>query len=207
MANLRRALDVFVPLALASVVLVMALPNRYLGALADERRCGDGERSCKSILSATLRRVSFSQRWGMYAPDPARSHSYMMLTAVDADGSERDLEENEVARDGWGTAWAWEKTRLDILRHAVTYFRSGKPNRNRAWFLRGICVREYRAGRRPQLIRMDRVRRKFNAPARVRAGKPVLARPRTKTVEIMGCSATTVQEMIAQDRGRGPTDG
>jgi hypothetical protein len=200
--NLRRAFDVVLPLVIAGVMLIAALPRRYLGPLADAERCGSEGKSCKSMLVDELRAISVSQNWGMYAPAPSRAHAYMLLTAIEPDGTERPLEENEIAEDGWGTSWMWDKDRLDILRHAVGFFRADKPNRNRTWFMRGICVREYRRGFEPVQIRMERVRRGFTPPDKVRAGKPVLGRPNTKQVQIMGCNARIVREMIEEDRAR-----
>lgn len=182
--------------------MIAALPKRYLGPLADADRCGSGGKSCKSLLVEKLRLVSVSQNWGMYAPAPQRAHAYMLMTAIEPDGTERPLEENEVAEHGWGTTWMWDKDRLDILRHAVGFFRANKPNRNRAWFMRGICVREYRRGFEPMQIRMERVRRKFNHPDEVREGAPVLGKPHTKQIQIMGCRARIVREMIEEDRAR-----
>lgn len=199
------------PLAVAAVMLVAALPDAWLGPLADEDRCrvsvatdADPERqvSCREWMVEKLRLVSVSQSWGMYAPAPQRTQAYMLLTAVELDGSERALAENEIARDGWGTGWAWNKSRMDILRHAVGYFRSSKPNRNRVWFLRGICVREAREGAAPARIRMDQVKRRFTAPDRVRAGSPVLGAEEIKEVQVVGCEARIVQDMIAEDRER-----
>ncbi len=202
MRNLRRAFDVVLPLLVASVMLIAALPGRYLGPLADAERCGVEKKSCRSLVVEKLRAISVSQNWGMYAPAPSRAHAYMLLTAIEPDGTKRPLEENEIAEAGWGTTWMWKKDRLDILRHAVGFFRANKPNRNRAWFMRGICVREHRRGFEPVQIRMERVRRAFTPPDEVRAGKPVLGPAKTKQIQIMGCNARIVEEMVEEDRVR-----
>jgi len=200
--DLRRAVNVVLPLAIAAVLAIAALPSGRLGPLADAERCGDGKVSCKDWIVQQLRSISVSASWGMYAPAPQRSQAYMLLTAIDADGSERALEENDVAAAGWGTAWMWTKDRNDILRHAVGYFRASKPNRNRVWFLRSVCVREDRAGHAPVQIRMEQVRRRFNAPEKVRAGAPVLGAPSVRSIQVMGCRAKIVQDMIEEDRAR-----
>lgn len=208
MSFLSRAVNVVVPMVVAALMLVAAVPKDYLGPFADADRCGiekEGRKkpqSCKSFIVDLFRQVSVSQNWGMYAPSPQRAHAYMMLYAVDSEGNKRELPENEIARNGWGTNWAWKKDRMDIKRHAVGYFRSNKPNRNRVWFMRGICVREARAGNEPVQVRMERVRRGFVKPHKVRKGKPAIGPETTKDVQVMGCKAKIVQDMIEEDRAR-----
>jgi hypothetical protein len=204
MEQIRRAVNVVVPLVLGTLMLILAVPAEYLGPLGDKDRCTneEGRYSCKSLLIQVARRISVSEMWGMYAPGPQRAHSYMLLTAIEPDGTERALEENEVETEGWGTTWVWEKNRIHILHHAVGYFRANKPSRNRTWFLRGICVREYRAGYEPIRIRMDRIRRRFTKPSAVRKGKPVLTKPERLDVATMGCRSKLVRDMIKEDRAR-----
>ncbi|HLT36038.1 MAG TPA: hypothetical protein VK034_07125, partial [Enhygromyxa sp.] len=75
LAALRRAVNVGFPLLLVCVMVASALPSDELpDALAPAR-----ER-----LTVAMRKISLSQSWKMYAPDPATGHFYMELFAHDA---------------------------------------------------------------------------------------------------------------------------
>jgi hypothetical protein len=191
---LGRLLHAAAVLALAVLVVVPALP-------------GDWTAGVSGKLSGALRPISFKQSWRMYAPDPQRAHTYMNLTARYADGTERELEETEQERAGWGTHWAWQKTRVDIWRYYALAHPKGR-NDNRTWYLKGVCVREARGGDIPEKIVMHQIRRRFAPPEKVRRGTSGLGRPRQDLVTVAYCKTPDVLEMIAEDRRRrGLEDG
>jgi hypothetical protein len=194
---LRRVVNVVVPLALAYVMILAALPSKELGPAAKKRH---------DALVALMRKVSLSQSWSMYAPNPGRGHFYMVLVAHDADGQVRELEDSYMAEHGWGTAWAWRRSRLDIWQHAVTRH-IDKVNRNRTWYLRGVCVREARRGYDVRRIEMTRVYRRIRSPEQVREGKEILGPPQRRRAQDGSCRVKIIRDMIALDRerrGEGP---
>lgn len=177
-----RALGV---LALVAVIVGPNLPTDWVGQWS-------------STLGGGLRRVSFVQSWRMYAPNPQRAQTYMNLTAHYEDGSTAELWETHQERHGWGTVWAWDKTREDIWRHYAN-FHPKRANEHRTWYLRAVCVREARTGRMPDKIVMEQVTRGFASPDKVAAGKPALGRPRKQLVTVAYCKVKQVREMIETD--------
>ncbi|PRQ05429.1 hypothetical protein ENSA5_02490 [Enhygromyxa salina] len=190
LVGLRRVVNVVFPLALGYALLLAAWPR---DELAPPRQARHDE------LIKAMRQISLSQAWSMYAPNPGRGHFYMTLTAHDADGSVRELEESYMSEHGWGTAWAWRRSRLDIWQHAVTR-KIDKTNRNRTWYLRGVCVREARRGYDVKRLEMKRVYRRIRSPERVREGKEVIGPPRLKRAQDGSCRVKIIRDMIATDR-------
>lgn len=184
-----RALGVLV---LGTLIIGLNLPRDVLG-----KRLADPV----AHLAGRLRKVSYVQSWRMYAPNPQRAQIYMNLTAHYDDGSARPLEETMQERYGWGTTYAWNKTRVDIWRHYAN-FHPKKNNLNRTWYLRGVCVREARHGPIPHKIVMHQVRRGFVSPAKVARGAPGLGRPQRSLVTVAYCRAQKVREMIEADQAR-----
>jgi len=175
---------------LASFVVVPALPAYTTFGVS-------------RAMARWLKTISVSQRWGMYAPDPQRAHAYMDLVAEYDDGTSEALEESKQAALGWTTNWMWTKTRLDIWRHHAGFFRSSKRNSNRDWYLRGVCVREWRrTGTRPKHIVMNQSRRGFTSPQQVRSGAPDLQPPTHKRIAVQNCRDAIVRRMIEDDRAR-----
>ena len=185
---LHRAARVLGVLALATIVVVPNLPGEWVGEWS-------------STLAGWLRQVSFVQSWRMYAPNPSRSQTYMNLTAHYADGTTAPLWESEQERGGWGTVWAWQKTREDIWRHYAN-FHPKSANEHRTWYLRGVCVREARTGRIPDKIVMEQVTRSFTHPEKVAAGRPALGRRRVELVTVAYCKTQLAREMIEADEAR-----
>jgi hypothetical protein len=185
---LTRALRVLGVVALGTLVVAPNLPSEWVG-------------DWTSTLAGWLRRVSFVQSWRMYAPNPQRAQSYMNLTAHYDDGTTAELFETEQERGGWGTVWAWNKTREDIWRHYAN-FHPKSNNEHRTWYLRAVCVREARSGRVPEKIVMEQVTRGFTHPDKVAAGKPALGRRRVELVTVAYCKTKQVREMIEADAER-----
>jgi hypothetical protein len=192
LVHLRRVVNVVVPLALGYVLVLAAVPRERLEGAPQERH---------DEIVAAMKLISLSQTWRMYAPDPGRGHFYMRIKAYDADGTVRELEETFMAEHGWGTARAWNRSRLDIWQHAVTR-NIDKVNRNRTWYLRGVCMREARRGHDVQRLEMTRVYRKIRSPARVREGKGVLGPPKVKKAQDGSCRVKVIRDMIELDRAR-----
>jgi hypothetical protein len=189
-----RLLHALAVLAIATAVVLPSIPTTVIGPIS-------------GWVARPLAWVSLKQVWQMYAPDPQRAQSYIELTSVERDGTLRELEETVDARNGWGTTWAWRKTRVDIWRHYAGYHPDGR-NENRTWYLRAVCVREARRGVVPEKIRMGTVKRRFTPPEKVRAGAPGLgAEQRRETVTVQYCSDPVVREMIAHDRARRGGEG
>ena len=148
------------------------------------------------------RKISYLQTWNMYAPDAVRSHAYLSVKAELADGTSVPLEEAVQAETGWGSVWDWQKRRTDMWRYYAVV-QPDKQNINRTWYLRGLCVREERArGVAPVRIVAERVKRKFTAPEKVRAGAPGLSEPSRDFVQAIRCSDWPERAMIAADRQR-----
>lgn len=189
-----RLLHALVPIAMAAFIVLPALPADTLGPLP-------------RLLGRALLVIGVKQSWGMYAPDPQRSHHYMELVAHYDDGTTALLEESADVEHGWGTVWAWQKTRLDIWKFYAN-FNANKRNDHRLWYLRMVCVREARTGRTPQKITMHHVKRKFMNPAKVRGGAPGLGAPERKLVTVQHCRTAPTNEMIDEDaRRRGEDHG
>ncbi|MEM9458597.1 MAG: hypothetical protein AAGF11_30760 [Myxococcota bacterium] len=184
-----RALSVLV---LGVVIIGLNIPRKHLGEELGH---------AVSFLAGRLRQVSFVQSWKMYAPNPQRAQVYMNLTAHYDDGSERALFETKQERYGWGTNYAWNKTREDIWRHYAN-FNPKRNNENRTWYLRGVCVREARTGPVPAKIVMHQVKRGFVSPAKVARGAPGLGKPRRGLVTVAYCRVKKVREMIEADKAR-----
>jgi len=149
-------------------------------------------------MSKLAKKVSFKQGWQMYAPNPQRAHMYMNLTASYDDGSERRLEETVQEKQGWGTHFMWNKTRVDIWRQYAN-FNAKHRNNNRVWYLKGVCVREARRGPIPKRITMHMVRRRFTRPGKVAAGAPPLGKPKRTFVTVQYCQHPVIKEMIEAD--------
>lgn len=189
--SLRRVVNVVVPLVLMTLLLFSALPRERVPETLQARH---------DALMETLRNLSISQRWSMYAPNPSRGHFYLELRAVDADGTVRELEEQE--RIDWGTAWVWERDRTDIWLHAIArHF--DEVNRNRTWYMRGLCVREARRGYDVRRIEVRRVERNIRAPDKVATGKPLLGPVKRVEGQATSCRVDIIREMLEFDRIRG----
>lgn len=182
---LRRTIHTVVPTAL-TVLIVAPLFASPLG----------------TEIGRQGRKLSLLQTWNMYAPDATRSHSYLSVKAELADGTTVPLDEAIQAETAWGAVWEWEKRRTDMWRfYAVT--QADRRNINRTWYLRGLCVREERArGVAPVRIVAERVKRKFTAPEKVRAGAPGLSAPTREFVQAIRCNDWPERAMIAEDRQR-----
>jgi hypothetical protein len=189
LASLRWAINVVFPVTIAALMVLSAIPSEKV----PERIASQRER-----LSAVMHKLSLSQSWNMYAPDPGKGHFYMELYAHDADGTVRKLEDSRMAEEGWGTAWAWERTRLDIWQHTVTR-RIDKASRNRTWYLRGVCLREARRGYDVRRIEMTRVYRRIRPPDRVREGAETLGPIKRSKAQDGSCNVAVIREMIATD--------
>jgi hypothetical protein len=130
----------------------------------------------------------------------------MELVAYDADGTRRVLEESQLAEYGWGTAYFWDRTRRDIWAYAIMG-NVEKLNRNRTWFVRGVCVREARRGHDVQRIEMAQVFRRIRTPEQVREGKELLGPPKRRKAQDGSCRVEIIREMIEIDaRRRGTLD-
>lgn len=188
MKRVLAVLHVLFVLAIAVAVVAPNLPTDRFGSLP--RR-----------VAGWLRPVSIVQSWRMYAPHPQLAQVYMNLTAVYADGTERELVETQNERDGWGAHWAWDKTRIDIFRHYANA-QPSRANVHRTWYLKGVCVREARTGPIPDKIVMHQVRRRFTPPQRVREGADPLGAPRRRLIIVQPCKVKAVRDMIEADRLR-----
>lgn len=194
---LRRVVNVIVPLLLGAVMLLAAFPGAKLGP---RLRAGHDR------LVELMRPLSLSQSWSMYAPDPGRGHFYMQLVAHDADGTVRVLEDSELAEHGWGTTFFWDRTRMEIWRHTVSG-RVDEANRNRTWYLRGVCVREARRGYDVQRVEMTQVFRRIRSPEQVREGKALLGPIKRRKAQDGSCRVQIIREMLEADaRRRGVPD-
>ncbi len=184
-AWLRRTIHTVVPTAL-TVTIVAPLFASTLG----------------TEIGRQGRKISVLQTWNMYAPDAVRSHAYLSVKAELADGTSVPLEEAIQAETAWGAVWDWQKRRTDMWRfYAVV--QPDKQNINRTWYLRGLCVREERSrGVAPVRIVAERVKRKFTAPDKVRAGAPGLSAPTRDFVQAIRCNDWPERAMIAADRRR-----
>ncbi|MFO7565192.1 MAG: hypothetical protein R6X02_21285 [Enhygromyxa sp.] len=189
LVELRRAVNVVFPLLLGGLMVFAALPSDKVPESLQPKR----ER-----LSQAMRKLSLSQSWKMYAPDPPKGHFYMELYAHDLDGSVRKLEDSRMAEEGWGTAWAWSRTRRDIWHLTVTRH-IDKTNRNRTWYLRGVCLREARRGFQVKRLEMRRVYRRIRAPDRVRAGAELLGPIKRTRAQDGSCNVAIIRSMIAED--------
>lgn len=185
MGPLRAVVHVVWALALMTIIVVPNLPTKVFGKFPGK-------------VAAPLRQVSFVQSWRMYAPDPQTSQTYMALTAHYPGGEVGQLEESAQAEHGWGTIWAWQKTRVDIWRHYAN-FNPKKRNDHRKWYLRGVCIREARRGKVPTKIVMEQVRRRFTNPKKVAQGKKSLGRPNRRLVTVTYCHGRPTKEMLAAD--------
>ncbi len=183
-------INTLVPLLLMAAMIFAAVPREKLGEAAQARH---------DRLIDAMRKVSLSQSWSMYAPNPSRGHFYIELEAVDADGTRRMLEENE--RVDWGTAWVWTKDREDIWLHTISR-KLDEVNRNRTWYLRGVCVREARRGHDVRRIEAVRVDRSIRSPEKVLAGQPLLGPERRQKAQDTSCRVQIIRDMIAADRER-----
>lgn len=151
-------------------------------------------------IVAQMRKISVLQSWNMYAPDPQRAQTYLSLRAELADGTVVPLVEADQADHGWGTVLDWQKRREDIWRIIVA---GEKQQVHRAWYLRGVCVREDRArGAPPLRIIAERVRRRLSNPAAVRAGKPALGGLQRTEIQTLRCDDWQARAMLTADRAR-----
>jgi len=170
---------------LAFLIVVPALPRSLGGELATR-------------TGGMLRKFSLSQYWSMYAPNAAQRTRYIRVTSHYEDGHSEDLEECIEEEGGWGTQWAWTKNRRAIWRYRLS---REKATRDRAWYLRGVCVREARrnGGVAPKRVEMHSVRRTIRSPSAVRAGKATYGKKQFKKVGSMACSTDLVLRMLAGD--------
>lgn len=192
LVQLRRVVNVAAPLGLIWALVLAAIPRGELegGRLARHDR-----------LVELMRPLSLSQSWGMYAPDAARSHRYLILEAHDADGRVRALEESEALDQGWGTVRGWARSRRDIWRVEITRSMA-TANRNRTWYLRGVCLREARRGHEVEHLQLRLASRSLRSPEQVRAGRGVLGPLRVEPAGRASCRVGIIRKMIARDRER-----
>ncbi len=189
--RVRWVVNVTFPLVIASMMVFAAVPRDAVP---------EALRRPREQLGKRMKKVSLSQSWNMYAPDPSKGHYFMELYAHDRDGTTRKLEESRNAEVGWGTVWAWKRTRKDIW-HLAVNMRPNKVNRNRTWYMRGVCLREARAGHEVRRVEMYRVYRHIRSPERVAAGAELLGpiKRRKPSAGEGSCNVAIVREMIATD--------
>lgn len=180
-----RLLHALFVLTVVTFILVPNIPSKHFAP--------------SSTLAKVALQVSFKQGWQMYSPNPQRSQTYMNLTAIYADGSERRLEESAQENVAWNTHWMWNKTRVDIWRQYAN-FSPKKRNNNRIWYLKGVCVREARRGNVPHRIVMHQVRRRFTKPHKVAQGASALGKPKRTFVTVQYCKHPIVLDMIEADQ-------
>jgi hypothetical protein len=195
LVDLRRFVNILFPTLLGALLIFAALPSEQIP---------DRLKSKRERLNLAMRQLSLSQSWKMYAPDPPKGHFYMELYAHDVDGEVRKLDDSHMAEHGWGTAWAWNRTRRDIWHLTVTR-NIDKSNRNRTWYLRGVCLREARRGHQVQRLEMIRVYRRIRAPDRVQEGADLLGPVKRSKAQDGSCNVAIIRDMIAEDPLR--TDG
>lgn len=194
----RRGLNTLVALLLGAWMLYSTIPRDRLPEDQHERH---------DELINKMRKLSLSQSWHMYAPNPARGHFYVEVRAYDRDGSVRLLDDSRLAEEGWGTTWAWDRTRKDIWLHTLGR-NPRKVNRNRTWYMRGVCMREARRGHEVRRVEMTRVYRRIRSPERVREGAESLGPVRRRKAQDSSCRVRIIRQMIEADsRRRGPGEG
>jgi hypothetical protein len=191
LVHLRRVINVVTPLALGAVMLGVAIPSD---------RFPEDQRARRDELINAMKQLSLSQNWGMYAPDPARSHFYLEFEAHDADGTVRPLEDG-VGQEEWGTVWAWNRTRKHIWLYAMGRH-IDKTSRNRTWYMRGVCVREARRGHAVRHIEVRRVFRRVRARDRVRKGDAILGPESRRKAQDSSCNVAIIRKMIEADQQR-----
>jgi hypothetical protein len=195
LAALRRVVNVLTPLLLAALMLLATWPSDELGERLRPRH---------DQLIELMRPLSLSQSWSMYAPDPGRGHHLMELVAHDADGTVRVLDDSDPA-NAWGTAFFWQRTRKDIWTYTVSG-RVDEANRNRTWYLRGVCVREARRGYDVQRIEMTQVFRRIRSPEQVREGKHLLGPIKRRKAQDGSCRVQIIRDMIEVDAAHNPQE-
>ncbi|MCA9658397.1 MAG: hypothetical protein KC486_08635 [Myxococcales bacterium] len=189
-AALKRTLEALWVLLLAALIVVPALP-------------GDWQTEVTRAAIAQTKRLSLSQRWTMYAPNPQRGMPYLSVRGRHLDGREVSLEEDDAIAAGWDTKWAWDKRRVDIWRAYAAMSKKTGSDRRRTWYARSVCVREARrSDDPPRLLLLDRVSRSFTHPDKVRAGAPDLGPVTRKPVQKIDCGFPAIRAMIDEDRER-----
>lgn len=152
----------------------------------------------RTELSKAMRKISLSQTWKMYAPNAARSHNFIEVVAHDSEGNHWVVEEEQAMVD-WGTAWFWKRDRRSIWQHTTTR-KPKETNRNRTWYMRGICLREARKGREVRRVEMFRLFRRIRKPSRVRDGAAVLGPVKRLKMQDTSCRVEVIKRMVAEDR-------
>lgn len=182
MAALRRASSLVLSLLLASALLVPTMPGDWLGGVP------------RAYVNA-LRKVSVSQRWSMYAPNPQRSLAFMTLDAEYPDDRVERMYDGEDPRL-WRTTGFWAKSRMAVWQY-YALLKSKKRNRNRTWFLRAQCIEALRRyGELPLRVRMTAARRRFTPPAKVARGAEVLRPLKLREVQVEPCRTKVVRAML-----------
>lgn len=187
-------MNVVFPLVLAGILVLPALKVPADGPLG-------WLRAQQARLVQGLMTISVQQNWRMYAPNPSRSNMGPHVVAVWDDGEEVPLEESERAAAETGRVWAWRRRRVDFWRFQIAAYRPNRPNRNRSWYLWGVCVREARGGETPRLVKLYGERVRLAAPADVAKGEPVLRPPERKRIATVACRVGRTKTMIEEDRG------
>lgn len=213
METLRRIYDTLFPLLIAGLLVLVATPAKKMPE-------GSGVRELREHIAKNyFMPMGLSQQWGMYAPDPARSMSYVHLTAESkgarvfpvrksdpqpepgsAPEGTWQLDEARWAEQDWGVKWFWHKSRADIWRYRLAMSKHDTPNRNRSWYMRGVCVREAREGRFPHYIQMQALKRRFSKPEAVRKGKPEYGPREYIRSDRTWCKSKLVAGMLEHDR-------
>ena len=194
----RRVVNLMIPGVLMSVLLFAALPGSVLSEALAERQ---------GKLNGAMRQISLVQRWLMYAPQPARGHGFQEYLAYDADGSVRVLPESDLTELGPSGNWAWNRDRHDIWMYVLTR-KPDEVNRNRIWFIRGLCVREARLGHEVQHIEVNRIYRPMRSPEELLKTGETLGPPRKRKVVDTTCNVKIIRDMIAEDPlGAGAGEG
>lgn len=181
--------EVLIALAIATAILVPALPTDWTGRLGI------------AIIDAT-RKISVGQRWGMYAPNPPNAVTYLALTGHYANGTAEPLEERVWAENAFGTHWAWTKRRTDIWRFYVSRGKPGRQNPHRNWYLKAVCVREDRKGEMPMRITGEFLTHQITPPDKVRTGAPDLSPLRRKYAQMVDCRFGPIRGMLKVDKQR-----
>jgi len=185
---LKRSVEALWVLCLAALIVVPALPGEWQTELS------------RNVIAWT-KKVSMSQRWAMYAPNPQRGLAYLSVRGRHLDGHEEPLPEALAADQGWGTNWAWNKRRSDIWGFYAAISKQKGGNLRRTWFVKSLCVREARLHEDPaRILLVDRLSRGFTAPDKVRAGAPDLGPVKRLPVQKIDCAFPLIQEMLDEDR-------
>ena len=123
----------------------------------DKDSLGQWRNEARKSVSHYLNTTTTAQGWGMFAPNPPRSNSFMKVVVTDAHGEVWDLRTDVYAEEQKPIPWIWNTRQRKMNRRIIGS--EGGPKHYKTWYARYQCrqwAREH-GGEMPRSVELIKI--------------------------------------------------